>query len=334
VRYVTFAVRSDPQQLQPGALMGEVIVSFRELLLGAQDARNFPPGNHTDSMFEYICAGETAWRRVEELITSMEDLDSVELQSYSQFQGRYRLDEVNLYPPLPQPMSLRDFYAFEQHVTAANQIRGRNVPQEWYQFPVFYFTNPNTIIGPDEEVPYPSYTKEMDFELEVGCIIGKPGINIPAEEAEEYIFGFTIFNDWSARDIQRKEMKVGLGPAKGKDFASSLGPWIATLDELSDRSTGRPGVFDLEMVARINGEERSYGNWKELYYSFGEMIARASQDVYLLPGEVIGSGTVGTGCLLELTRAQGPWLKPGDIVELEIERLGILRNRISEKHAK
>jgi fumarylacetoacetate (FAA) hydrolase len=146
---------------------------------------------------------------------------------------------------------------------------------------------------------------------------------------KEHVFGFTIFNDWSARDVQRKEMKVGLGPAKGKDFASTLGPWIVTPNEFAKRQTGRPGVYDSKMVARVNGEERSRGNWSDMHYSFGEIIARASEGVMLRPGDVIGSGTVGTGCLLEITKGEGPWLKAGDSVELEIEGIGVLKNTVS-----
>jgi 2-keto-4-pentenoate hydratase/2-oxohepta-3-ene-1,7-dioic acid hydratase in catechol pathway len=233
--------------------------------------------------------------------------------------------------PLNSIRSLRDFYAFEEHVKTANENRGREVPPAWYEIPVFYFSNHVAIYGPDDVIPYPRRSNELDYELEIACIIGKEGKDIPAEEAEEYIFGYTIFNDWSARDLQRQEMSVGLGPAKGKDFAASFGPYVVTPDELADRHTGRPGVYDLEMVARVNSVERSRGNMKSLYWSFGDMIARASEDVTLYPGDVIGSGTVGTGCLLEITRGQGPWLQPGDVVELEIERLGILRNTIGEK---
>ncbi len=239
-----------------------------------------------------------------------------------------------LFSPIRYPTSLRDFYAFEQHVRTANENRGREVPQEWYEIPVFYFSNHTAIYGPGEAIPYPSYSSALDYELEVACVIGKPGRDIPADKAEEHIFGYMIYNDWSARDVQRKEMAVGLGPAKGKDFAQSFGPYLVTPDELADRHTGRPGVYDLEMVARVNGVERSRGNWKDLYWSFGQMIERASQDVTLQPGDVIGSGTVGTGCLLELTKGQGPWLQPGDVVELEIERLGILRNTVGEKREK
>jgi fumarylacetoacetate (FAA) hydrolase len=236
----------------------------------------------------------------------------------------------SLLPPL-LPTTLRDAYAFEQHVKTANQNRGRDVPKEWYDFPVFYFTNPHSIFGPEDVIPHPAYTSALDYELEIAVVIGKEGMNIKAEDAEEYIFGYTIFNDWSARDVQRAEMKVGLGPAKGKDFASSLGPLIVTREALADRAVGRAGVYDLEMRARVNGVEMSKGNLKDIFWSFGEIIARASQSVMLQPGDVIGSGTVGTGCLLELTKGEGPWLQPGDVVELEVERIGVLRNAIGRQ---
>jgi len=239
-------------------------------------------------------------------------------------------DEVKFLPPL-KPFTLRDGYAFEQHVATANKNRGRDVPKEWYEFPVFYFTNPNAVFGHEDEIPYPHYTSAMDYELEIAAVIGKGGMNIKPEDAPKHIFGYTIFNDWSARDVQRKEMAVGLGPAKGKDFASAFGPVIVTQEALADRSTGRPGVYDLEMTARVNGKELSRGNFKDLHWSFGEIIARASDSVMLHPGDVIGSGTVGTGCLLELTKFQGPWLNEGDIIELEVERIGILRNRVGQR---
>lgn len=246
----------------------------------------------------------------------------------------WKLAEAPLTAPIPQPPSLRDFYAFEQHVKTANQNRGRDVPPEWYEFPVFYFCNHTPIYGPNDTIPYPAGSDALDYELEVACVIGREGRDIPADKAEEYIFGYMIYNDWSARDIQRKEMAVGLGPAKGKDFAQSFGPYLVTPDELMDKHAGRSGVYDLEMAARVNGVERSRGNWKDLYWSFGHMIERASQGVTLYPGDVIGSGTVGTGCLLELTKGQGPWLQPGDVVELEVERLGVLRNVVGEKAVK
>ena len=174
-------------------------------------------------------------------------------------------DEVRFLAPL-QPTTLRDAYAFEQHVKSANQIRGREIPREWHQFPVFYYTNPGTIFGPNDVIPYPHYTNALDFELEIAVVIGKAGVNIKPEDAPSHIFGYTIFNDWSARDMQRSEMKVGLGPAKGKDFASSLGPVIVTGAALLDRTTGRPGVFDLTMIAQVNGIEMSRGNFRDIFW--------------------------------------------------------------------
>jgi fumarylacetoacetate (FAA) hydrolase len=236
------------------------------------------------------------------------------------------LDEVRLVAPLPRPPSLRDFYAFEQHVATANRNRGRDVPLAWYELPVFYFGNHSAIYGPNAGVPMPR-TKALDYELEIACVIGRAGRDIAAEDAQEYIAGYTIMNDWSARDIQREEMSVGLGPAKGKDFATSLGPWLVTPDELELFALG-DGRYNLPMLARVNGVERSRGNFRDIYYSFAQMIARASRDASLYPGDVLGSGTVGSGCLLELTAGQGPWLEEGDEVELEITGLGVLRNQV------
>jgi fumarylacetoacetate (FAA) hydrolase len=235
------------------------------------------------------------------------------------------LDEVDLGPPIPFPTSVRDFYAFEQHVKAARARRGADMIPEWYDVPVFYFTNHNAIIGPDDPVLRPKRSRELDFELEIACVIGQAGIDIPADEAEEYILGYAVMNDWSARDLQRQEMKMNLGPAKGKDFATSLGPWVVTPDELAARRVG-DGRYDLPMVARINGREVSRGNFKDIHFTFAQMIERASDDVLLLPGDVLGSGTVGTGCILELGPENVPWLEPGDVVEMEIEGLGTLTN--------
>jgi fumarylacetoacetate (FAA) hydrolase len=205
------------------------------------------------------------------------------------------------------------------------------VPAEWYEIPVFYFTNHQAIFGPTDQVKRPKLCQALDFELEMAAVIGRRGCDIPAGEADAYVAGFMIMNDWSARDLQMKEMKVMLGPAKGKDFATTLGPYFVTPDELSDKRIDRGdrgSVHALEMIGRLNGKEVSRGNLKDITFTFAQMIERASADVWLYPGDVIGSGTVGTGCLLELTKAQGPWLQPGDVVELEIERLGIMRNEV------
>jgi 2-keto-4-pentenoate hydratase/2-oxohepta-3-ene-1,7-dioic acid hydratase in catechol pathway len=234
--------------------------------------------------------------------------------------------DVRLHAPLPRPPSIRDFYAFEEHVKNARGRRGLDVVPEWYEIPVFYFTNHRAVVGPDATVKKPESTKALDYELEIACVIGKEGRNISSQEAEEYIFGYCILNDWSARDIQMKEVMVGLGPAKGKDFATSLGPYIVTKEELEEYRVG--DVFDLEMTAKINGKQLTKGNMKTIHYSFAQMIERASQDVTLYPGDVIGSGTVGNGCLLELGKKVHRWLLPGDVVELEITGLGVLKNTI------
>lgn len=237
------------------------------------------------------------------------------------------IEEAKFLSPL-KPNSLRDAYAFETHVKTANRNRGQDVPENWYKFPVFYYSNPDNSYGHEDTIPYPSYTQALDYELEIAVVIGKAGRDIQPEDAADHIFGYTIFNDWSARDLQVQEMRVNFGPVKSKDFACSFGPVIVTPETLADKAVGRPGVYDLEMTARINGEEKSHGNFNDIYWSFGDIIARMSQSVTLNPGDVIGSGTVGTGCLYELTKNQGPWLQHDDVVELEIERIGVLRNKI------
>jgi fumarylacetoacetate (FAA) hydrolase len=221
----------------------------------------------------------------------------------------YRLVDVDLRPPVLHPPSVRDFYAFEQHVKTARALRGLEVPPEWYEIPVFYFSNPAAIYGPDGEIQRPPDTAELDYELEVAAVIGAHG----------QIGGFTIMNDWSARDLQRAEMKVGLGPAKGKDFATSLGPVLVTPDEFDGSAGG--------MIARVNGEERSRGKLDDMYHSWDAIVAHAARNTRLRPGDILGSGTVGTGCILE--HGDGRWLQRGDVVELEVEGIGVLRNSIA-----
>jgi fumarylacetoacetate (FAA) hydrolase len=223
--------------------------------------------------------------------------------------ARYPLEDVDFRPPVLHPPSVRDFYAFEQHVKTARASRGLEVPREWYEIPVFYFSNPAAIYGDGDEIPKPSDTNELDYELEVAAIVG----------AEGRIGGFTIMNDWSARDLQRAEMRVGLGPSKGKDFATSLGPVVVTPDEF-DGSGGT-------MVARVNGEERSRGELADMHHSWAAIAAHAARNTRLLPGDVLGSGTVGTGCILE--HGDGRWLQSGDVVELEVEGIGALRNTVA-----
>ena len=240
------------------------------------------------------------------------------------------LSDVTLRAPLPRPPTIRDFYAFEQHVRTARQRRGLDMIPEWYEFPVFYFSNPYATCGPDDDVAIPLDCTEMDYELEVAAVVGRSGADLDAAEAEAHIAGYMVMNDWSARDLQRREMKLSMGPVKGKDFATSLGPVLVTPDELEPHR--RDKAFDLQMVARVNGEEWSRASLATINYSFGEMLAWASRNTRVEPGDVIGSGTCGTGCILELALVHGneryPWLKPGDVVELEVEQLGVLRNRV------
>jgi 2-keto-4-pentenoate hydratase/2-oxohepta-3-ene-1,7-dioic acid hydratase in catechol pathway len=232
----------------------------------------------------------------------------------------YGPGDVTLRAPLPRHASMRDFYAFEEHVKKGFEKRGEPMPKEWYEIPVYYKGNHQSIIGPDEDVLWPSFTDKFDYELEIAFVIGKTGTNIRAENARDYIAGFTVMNDFSARDIQRNEMRVRLGPAKGKDWCTSIGPVLVTPDELGD-------PYALAMSARINGELWSTGNTGSIYHRFEQMIEFLSRDETLYPGDLIGSGTVGTGCGLELDR----WVQQGDVIELEIEKIGILRNRVVKK---
>jgi fumarylacetoacetate (FAA) hydrolase len=242
------------------------------------------------------------------------------------------LDEADLAfgPPILRPPSFRDFYAFEQHVATMWQRRQSEVPEAWYRLPIFYFSNTSEIRGPGDAVWAPRGSSELDFELEVGAIVDTPVFNVGEDRAGEAIGGYTVINDWSARDLQRDESTVRLGPAKGKDFATSIGPWIVTPDELA--GSWRQGALapELELTATVvaadgTATEVSRGSWSTARYSFAQMLARAAADVHVRPGDLLGSGTVGTGCLLEVKDATlGRWLEPGDLVTLAIEGIGEL----------
>jgi fumarylacetoacetate (FAA) hydrolase len=225
-------------------------------------------------------------------------------------------------------VSFRDFYAFEAHVKTCRKKRGLDIVEQWYDQPVFYFSNAQSLIHDGAEVATPTGCQELDYELELGIVIGKPGRNIRPEDAWDHIAGFTIVNDFSARDLQREEMKVGLGPSKGKDFATAVGPKLVSLASLRDHIDSDDKI-NLEMSASVNGRQLSVGNSNSMYFTWPQIVAHASRDVSLVPGELLGSGTVGTGCILELgPENTGGWLKPGDAVELTIESLGTLKNTI------
>jgi 2-keto-4-pentenoate hydratase/2-oxohepta-3-ene-1,7-dioic acid hydratase in catechol pathway len=230
----------------------------------------------------------------------------------------HTVEEARLLVPL-LPGSLRDFLAFEDHVERGSARRGEPVPEPWYEMPMYYKGNHRSVFGPDEEIPWPPYTEELDYELEVAAVLGGRGRDLDERGAAALIFGYTLMNDWSARDIQRKEMAVRLGPAKGKDFATSLGPCIVTADELD------PGAVRLD--ARVDGELWSQGSLGEAHWTFPQMIAHVSRGEDVWPGDVYGSGTFGGGCGVDL----GRFLWPGAVVELEGQGLGVLRNRVGRR---
>lgn len=252
----------------------------------------------------------------------------------------HKLEEVKLLAPIPRPNSLRDAYAFRQHVETSRRNRGLEMIKEFDDFPVFYFSNHNAIFGPSDDIQcMPSHFEKLDYELEIAILIGKKGINVKAENAKEYIAGFMIMNDMSSRGLQMKEMKLNLGPAKGKDFASVLGPYLVTPDELSGNIINEDDNgcnYDLQMTCSLNGKLLSKGNLKDMAWSFEKIIERVSYGATIYPGDIIGSGTVGTGCLLEINGTNKlkssdfteVWLKENDVVEMEIEKLGKITNKI------
>jgi fumarylacetoacetate (FAA) hydrolase len=251
------------------------------------------------------------------------------------------LKAIELLAPVPHPTSIRDGYAFRQHVATARRNRGLDMTPVFDEFPVFYFGNHHTVTGPGLIECMPDHLFELDYELEVAALICKLGKNIRAKDADRYIGGLMIMNDFSARQLQMEEMQMSLGPAKGKDFATALGPYLVTLDELEPfcclPQSGHIGKnWDLTMLARVDDGLLSTGKLCDMQWTFAELIERASYGVQLYPGDIIGSGTVGTGCFLELNgtnKLKDPnffpqWLQPGEVVELEVEGLGILRNQI------
>ena len=330
MKLVSFSESSGQAKIRPGLLWGGWIIGLEDLpglarKLDIKTPRKIVKLSKLGSLLQLIISGSKA----------LEDIQNFSWRIFNRLDPEKvprilrNTKDLKIHTPISRPPVLRDFYAFEAHVKAARARRGLQMPEEWYEFPAFYYSNPGKIYGPDDDVPRASYTRALDYELEIACILGKNGRDVAESEAESLIAGYTIMNDWSARDIQMKEMKIGLGPAKAKDFATSFGPWIVTPDELQDRRVGKDR-FDLSMKARVNGKHLSSGNSRDIHWTFPQMIARASEDVEVHAGEIFGSGTVGTGSLLELGQEVNPWLEPGDLVELEIERLGVLRNRIIE----
>ncbi len=284
-----------------------------------------------DNMADFLAGGERTMelaRETEEVIAGSERMTMP-------------LESPRIVAPVPKPSSFRDAYAFRQHVETSRRNRGVLMIPEFDQFPVFYFTNHQAVFGPGEVYCMPEHFKQLDFELEVAVVLNKSGRNIKAEDADEYIAGYMIMNDLSARQLQLAEMKLSLGPAKGKDFATVIGPYLVTPDELTPYKTPPPpghvgNAYQLEMTCKVNGISVSKGNFADMHWTFAEIIERISYGVAVYPGDVIGSGTVGTGCFLELNgtgKLHDPdytaqWLQPGDVVEMEVTGLGLLRNTV------
>ena len=257
------------------------------------------------------------------------DLDKIknELDSY-----KVSINKISLLCPILKPTSLRDAYAFRQHVEAGRKSRGLDMIPEYDEFPVFYYGNHNAVSGPGEVQIQKDQSVKLDYELEIAAIIGKNGKNIPIDKADDYIMGYTIMNDLSARALQKEEMKLSLGPAKGKDFLTTLGPYIITKDDLQDKciKSSDGDRYDIGMRAYLNGKLLSEDNFKNITWTFAQIISRISNGTEIYPGDIIGSGTCATGCLLELNQINNTevWLKDGDEIKLEIDRIGSLVNNI------
>ena len=301
MKLVTYNLGAGPRC---GVLQGEQVVDVAALLAAPQPQRD------VQALLE---TGADAIQRVQDALAGRSNAPIFELP------------EVRLQAPVLRPPTIRDFMIFEEHAT---QQGTRQREEAWYRLPIFYFSNPLCVYGPEDAIPYPAASEMLDYELEIACIIGKEGVNVAASDALDYIAGFCIFNDWSCRDLQRDESAVGLGPAKGKDSASSLGPWLVTTDEL--RPYLHEGRLGVKCSARVNGVTWVADSDGGLsWHTWGDMIERASRDSRIAPGDVLGCGTVGGGSIGEAIRKGYParFLQPGD-VEQEVEGLGLLRNTI------
>ena len=314
--------------IRAGALSGEHVVdlnmAYSRLLADEDEPQPYRMANAAvpATMLELLEGGASALGRPREAFDYAKRLGDIVRGPEGEYVV-YSRESLRIVAPLPNPPSLRDFIAFENHIAATSKKRGQPIPPEWYKAPVYYKGNHRTIIGPNEDLPWPLKTTKLDYELELACIIGRRGRDIAESEAQHYIAGYTIMNDFSARDIQFQEMACRLGPAKGKDFATAIGPCLVTPDEILN-------LESLTMIARVNGEVWSEGRFGSIHWSFPQMIAHVSRGETIYPGDLFGSGTVGGGCGLELDR----YLRLGDVVELEIQPIGVLRTRIADEHMK
>ena len=292
MKLLTFT-KENPEEYFLGALINNQVL---DLNLASQN--KIPK-----DMLAFIQGGEKFLKLANDVIQNL------------QTSALYPMDKIKIKAPLLNPPSLKDFFAFEEHAKNGAKRRNEELPKEWYEIPAYYKGNHREIYGPNDELPWPYYTKRLDFESEIACVIGKKGKNITEQDADNYIFGYMIFNDMSARDIQKKEMALRMGPAKGKDFANVFGPYLVTKDEVNPAK-------DFSIKVKVNGEVWSSGHFKDQYWGFPLMVSYISQEEAIYPGDILGSGTFYKGCGLDLDR----WIKPGDILELEVQSLGVLKN--------
>ena len=327
MKFATF-ITKDSRSPRFGFKRGELIIDIIHLSTYLQEMKN------NSSFLNLPLTLKEALKNWDHNLKIFKDLDNqllnenLNVKTKNGFKISQLESEIQFLAPVPNPPSFRDFYAFEQHVRSARKLRGLEMHPDWFKIPIFYFSNANAVYGHKASIPYPKMTQELDFELEFAVIIANGGSDIDHNNADNYIAGYTICNDWSARDLQREEMAMSLGPAKGKDFATSFGPYLVTPDELENKWDDR-GKLHLRMTCHVNDKLISDGNTNDLYHPFSKMIERASMNTRLNPGDYIGSGTVGTGCILELRPENtGGWLKKGDKIKLEVEELGVLENTI------
>jgi len=337
VRLVTFEVKTPLGPFERlGALWKDSIVDLNSAYaLSLRESGKSSPKKIADAltppdMLEFLDLGETSRQAAQDTLGFLENFrarSGVQMMGVRGERILYKEDEIRLLAPLPRPRALRDFFAFEDHALQGSKRRGESLSESWYDQPVYYKGNPREIYGPGGTVPWPSYTRRFDFEMEIACIVGKTGRDLTPQNAAGHIAGYCIMNDFSARDIQKNEMICRMGPAKGKDFATGLGPYLLTADEL-------PNPDNLAMTVFVNGEKWSEGNSSGRYWSFPVMLSHVSQEETVYPGDVLGSGTYYRGCGLDLDR----WVKPGDVIELEVEKLGRLKQVVgspkSQKHLK
>jgi 2-keto-4-pentenoate hydratase/2-oxohepta-3-ene-1,7-dioic acid hydratase in catechol pathway len=295
----------------------DVTAAHRALLndagRGAADA--IAAATTPSSMLDFLRAGEQALEAAEAAVDAVEERDI----SSDGSRVVYDRSKIRLLSPLPRPNSIKDCTVYERHLLNCRDIEPGSLPDAYYEYPVYYKGNPDAVVHPGETVSWPGYTDELDFELEIAAVIGKRGRDVPAARADEHIAGFTIFNDFSARDVQREAKPVKMGPSKSKDFANGFGPCIVTTDAIDPT--------DLETTVRVDGEVWSTNTTDGMYHSWGDIVEHVSEGITIHPGDVIGSGTVPLGCGLELDR----WLRPGDTIELDVEGIGTLEHRIGSK---